>query len=255
MQPQQAKTLNQKSISRKISYVIIILVIIEVVAFAGWYVTQPSYKNTVISIVQQHESPDQSYYFLSLTNKTPSLDSIFNALSIYSELKQTNLVNSNNITNYVMSMYNASTGLFNQNNKSSLTATFDAVSSLAILGKTNLLNKTGVILGVISLQTSDFLFRGFSEENNTTPTGEIDHLYQALSIFHLINPDQNLSTLVNTTQIIESMTSLQDVNGGISEGVINYSNETGSNLLNAYYLTESLELHKTSSNISNLTSK
>ena len=233
--------MNQKSVSKKISIVIIAILAIEIVAFAGWYMTQPSYKSTIVSIVDQHESSDQSYYFDSLTTKSSSLDSIFNAVNVYSSLQKLDQVNIDKLVSFILSKFNTSTGLFTQSGFSSLSATFDAVSTLSILNQTSKLNKLDISTAVMKLQTNDSLYRDYTESNtsNNILVGEVDHLYQALSILQELSTNQTqLLNSINETKTIESMASLQDGTGGIKEGVL-YSMP---NLQNTYYATLVLKL-------------
>ena len=103
--------MDQKSLSKKISYIIITLLLLEVLVFAGWYFTQPTYKATVLSMVKEHESPDQSYYFQTTSDKVPSINSVYNALSIYASLNES-ISNKDKLTSYILGNYNDSTGLF-----------------------------------------------------------------------------------------------------------------------------------------------
>ena len=232
--------MNQKTLSKRISYVILALLLIEIVIFSGWYFTQPTYKTKVLSIVKDHENQDQNAFFQSLTNTTPSVQSTYHALSIYSSLNES-VNNKENIASYILSNYNSSTGLFDNNNASSLETTFQAVSSLNLLGKASVLNKTMIIKGVLGLQTNDSLFREFNEINTSHQIviGELDHLYQALSILHILyQNDTLLHSTLNITRITQTIVSLQGGDGGMYEGIL-YSS---ANMRNAYYTGKIFQL-------------
>ncbi len=232
--------MDQKSISKKITYVILAILLLEVLVFAGWYFTEPTYKATVLSIVKDHESPDQSYFYTSTTNQNFSIDAIYNALSIYSSLNQS-MPNKNVITSSILGSYNFSTGLFSKNNVSSLETTFQAVSALSILGQVNKINKTKTIDSILALRTTDSLFREYNEFNDSNQilVGELDHLYQGLASLRILYQNNTkLFSDINSTKMIKSIFSLQSGDGGFLEGIL-YNT---SNMKNAYYLTKIFSL-------------
>ncbi len=225
--------MNQKSISKKITYVILAVLFLEVLTFAGWYFTQPTYKTTIFSIVKDHESSNHDYFFQSQTNQLPSIDSTYYALSIYSNLNET-ITNKEALSSFILRSYNSTTGLFSNNNVSSIETTFKAVSALTILGKTAELNKTQMIQAILALKTSDSLFREYNEFNTSKQllVGELDHLYEALSTLNILyNNTTLLFNNININNTIKTVTSLQGLDGGMYEGIL-YSIP---NMKNAYY--------------------
>lgn len=242
--------MNQKSISKKVSIGIIVLIVIECLVFGTWYITQPSYKSNIISLVNSYETTDKSSFVDSLDNKTASIDSVYNAAQIYSYFNKSDLLDSTKISQFIVSNYNVSTGLFSVNNISSIQATYEAVSVLTLLNQTGSLNKTAIIGAVMSLQTNDSLFRDYSELNtsNKILVGEIDHFYEAITTLQLLyqNNTQLFSTL-NLTNILTSIDSLQLGNGGILEGVL-YQQST-ENMQNAYYVTQVLAFFNKSAHL------
>ena len=228
--------MNQKTFSKRISYFILAIIFFEIIVFAGWYFTQPTYKATVLSIVARHESPNQSYYFASTSNKNVSMDSIYNAVSIYNDLNES-IPNKDALVSSIMSSFNTTTGLFSDENVSSIEATYQAVSSLSILGKESLINKSRVIKSILALQTNDSLFREYNELNssNQVVVGELDHLYEAVSSLNILyNNQTQLLTTLNVTRITYAISSLQNSDGGFLEGVL-YMN---SNMKDAYYVVK-----------------
>lgn len=242
--------MNQKTISKRISYIILAIIFFEIIVFGGWYFTQPTYKATVLSIVTSHESPNQSYYFASTSNKNLSLDSIYNAVSIYNDLNES-VPNKDALASSIMGSFNTSTGLFSDENVSSIEATYQAVNSLSMLGKVSEVNKTRIINSIWSLRTNDSLFREYNELNSTNQVvvGELDHSYEAISALNILyNNKTQLLVNLNINKTLLAISSLQNSDGGFLEGVL-YSN---SNMKNAYYVVKLYGLLNQTSNYETL---
>ena len=203
--------------------------------FSGFFFAiQPSYESHILDIVDRHKS-STSGYVDSVSSQTPTLEATYSALSINSILNTTNKIDNNSVTEFILTKLDKTTGLFMDNSEPSLEATYAAIGSLAILNRLQEINTSQTIQTVLQLQTNDSLFQDVDTFNSSQPNviGELDHLFEAVSILDKLFTNQSDYYLaINRTAIAYGLFPLQ-YQGGFKEGIL--YNLT--NMRNAYYVT------------------
>lgn len=218
-----------------LAFTIMGFLVVEIGAFGIYNYVQPSYKEVITTKVQHSQAPTGGYY-VAINNRFISLDSTYAALNINKILNATSNQNDTNLVTYIMSQYDNTTGLFYDHEVPSLPATYSAIQSLYLLDKLSLINKTKTIASVLALKTTNSLFRDYIELNQTPvgSSGELDHLFQAVSILQLLNNNpNNLYSTLNRTQVMKSLLTFQ-YQGGFKDQVT----DTAPNMQNAYYVSK-----------------
>ena len=124
---------------------------IEILSFGTFNYLQPTYATKIFAVTRQYQDQEGGYY-ATLQNHQTTLESTYAALTINSVLNKTNLIATTNVTIFIMSYYDNSTGLFFSSDEPSLSTTYSAIGSLALLDKLSELNFTKTIWTVLKLK-------------------------------------------------------------------------------------------------------
>ncbi len=220
------------------AFTLMALLFLEIGAFGLNNYLQPSYREVITDKVQKSQAPNGGYY-IAINSNQVSLSSTYAALHINLLLNNTKLQNNTNIMTYIMSQYDTKTGLFYNHDNLSLSATYSAIESLSFVHDLDLINSSKTINSILDLKTKDSLFHDVSATNNISQSsiGELDHLFQAVSILKILyNNQSDFYSALNRTQILYSLLNLQQ-QGGFKEKIT----DSFPNMRNAYYVSQIVE--------------
>lgn len=206
---------------------------IEILSFGAFNYLQPTYNTKIINVTSQYQDHVGGYY-ITLQNHQATLDSTYAALTITSILNKTNVIDTTNVTDFVMSFYDNSTGMFFSGDAPSLSATYSAIGSLALLNELSKINSTKTITSVLNLQTNGSFFRDYNEINQSGIEIELNNLYEATFILNTLFTNKNdYYQAINRTKMLTALVTLQ-----YQDGFKENAQAQVPNMRNAYYVSQ-----------------